>query len=76
MKVVTITIEEDWIETDYGFYTIKHGDLIFAYTDRDIFNDKYLVQVSDLTEFTTGEYDEVATLLHDAFGYELEGKFI
>jgi len=76
MKVVTITIEEDWIETDYGFYTIKHGDLIFAYTDRDIFNDKYLVQVSDLTELTTGEYDELATLLHDAFGYELEGKFI
>ena len=76
MKVVTITFEEDWIETDYGFYTIKHGDLIFAYTDRDIFNDKYLVQVSDLTELTTGEYDELATLLHDAFGYELEGKFI
>ena len=76
MRVVTITIEEEWIKTDYGFYTIEHGDLIFAYTERDILNDKYLVQVSDLTELTTGEYDELATLLHDAFGYELEGKFI
>ena len=76
MKVVTITIEEDWIETDYGLYTIEDGYLIFAYTERDILNDKYLVQVSDLTELTTEEYDELATLLHDAFGYELEGKFI
>ena len=76
MKVVTITINKEWIKADYGFYTIEDGYLIFAYTERDILNDKYLVQVSDLTELTTGEYDELATLLHDAFGYELEGKFI
>ena len=76
MKVVTITINKEWIKADYGFYTIEDGYLIFAYTEKDILNDKYLVQVSDLTELTTGEYDELATLLHDAFGYELEGKFI
>jgi len=76
MKVVTITIEKEWIKSDYGYYTIEYGDLIFAYTESDILNNKYLVQVSDLTELTTGEYDELATLLHDSFGYELEGKFI
>ena len=76
MKVVTITIEKEWIKADYGYYTIEYGDLIFASEEKNILNDEYLVQVSDLTELTTGEYDELATLLHDAFGYELEGKFI
>ena len=76
MKVVTITINKKWIKADYGFYTIEHGYLIFASEEKCILNDEYLVQVSDLTELTTGEYDELATLLHDTFGYELEGKFI
>ena len=76
MRVVTITIKKEWIKADYGFYTIEHGYLIFASEEKNILNDEYLVQVSDLTELTTGEYDELATLLHDAFGYELEGKFI
>ena len=67
---------KEWVKTDYGFYSIVDGYLIFAYEEKDILNDEYLVQVSDLTELTTGEYDELATLLHDAFGYELEGKFI
>ena len=67
---------KEWVKTDYGFYTIEDGYLIFAYEEKDILNDEYLVQVSDLTELTTREYNKLATLLHDAFGYELEGKFI
>jgi hypothetical protein len=35
-----------------------------------------LVQVSDLTDLTTVEYNELGTLLSDIFDYVLEGKFI
>ena len=68
--------KKEWVETNYGFWKVEEGYLIFSYEKGDILNDEYLVQVSDLTELTTGEYDELATLLHDAFDYELDGKFL
>ena len=32
--------------------------------------------LTDLTDLTTEEYNELGTLLYDNFNYELEGKFI
>ena len=75
---MALTTEDSllWVETEYGFYTIEDGQLIFAYDVNDIHNDDYLVQVSDLTDLTTVEYNELGTLLYDNFEYVLEGKFI
>ena len=77
-KKMALTTEDSllWVETEYGFYTIEDGHLIFAYDVNDIHNDDCLVQVSDLTDLTTVEYNELGTLLNDNFDYVLEGKFI
>jgi hypothetical protein len=75
---MALTTEDSllWVETEYGFYTIEDGQLIFAYDVNDIHNDDCLVQVSDLTDLTTVEYNELGTLLNDNVDYVLEGKFI
>ena len=75
---MALTTEDSllWVETEYGFYTIEDGCLIFAYDVNDIHNDDCLVKVSDLTDLTTVEYNELGTLLYDNFDYVLEGKFI
>lgn len=70
------TDKQVWVETDYGFYTIEDGYLIFAYEQSDIDNDDCLVQVSDLTDLTTEEYSNLGNLLFDSFGYELDGQFL
>ena len=75
---MALTTEDSllWVETEYGFYTIEDGYLIFAYDVNDIHNDDCLVQVSDLTDLTTVEYNELGTLLSDIFEYELNGQFL
>ena len=55
------------------FYLSSSGHFKIHY---DIDNDDCLVQVSDLTDLTTEEYNDLGTLLYDNFNYELEGKFI
>ena len=77
-KKMALTTEDSllWVETEYGFYTIEDGQLIFAYDVNDIHKMSCLVQVSDLTDLTTEEYNELGTLLYDNFDYVLEGKFI
>jgi len=77
-KKMALTTEDSllWVETEYGFYTIEDGQLIFAYDANDIHQMSCLVQVSDLTDLTTEEYNELGTLLYDNFDYVLEGKFI
>ena len=73
----TITDNEGtvWIENDLGFYAVDGTTLFFGY-DMEEINTDYFVEVSDLTELTTEEYSELATLLFDTFGYELGTKFI
>ena len=77
-KKMALTTEDSllWVETEYGFYTIEDGHLIFAYDVHDIHNDDCLVQVSTLSDLTSVEYNELGTLLNDNFDYVLEGKFI
>ena len=77
-KKMALTTEDSllWVETEDGFYTIEDGQLIFAYDVNDIHNDDCLVQVSDLTDLTTVEYNELGTLLSDNFEYELNGQFL
>tara|TARA_Y100001963_G_C6586788_1_gene356087 strand:- start:262 stop:507 length:246 start_codon:yes stop_codon:yes gene_type:complete len=65
-----------WVETDYGFYTIEDGYLIYAYEQSDIDDDECLVQVSDLTELSEEEYNHLSDLLSDAFDFELNGQFL
>ena len=75
---MALTTEDSllWVETEYGFYTIEDGYLIFAHDVNDIHKMSGWVQVSDLTDLTTEEYNELGTLLYDNFDYVLEGKFI
>ena len=77
MNEVLITDNDgtEWVENDLGFYAVLGGTLLFGY-DMEEINTDYFVEVSDLTELTTEEYSELATLLFDTFGYELGTKFI
>jgi len=73
----TITDNEGtvWIENDLGFYAVDGTTLFFGYDMNEINDDSY-VEVSDLTDLTTEEYNELASLLFDVFHYQLNGKFL
>ena len=74
-NLITDNDGTEWVENDLGFYAVLGGTLLFGY-DMEEINTDYFVEVSDLTDLTTEEYSELATLLFDTFGYELGTKFI
>ena len=74
-NLITDNDGTEWVENDLGFYAVLGGTLLFGY-DMEEINTDYFVEVSDLTDLTTEEYNELATLLFDTFGYELGTKFI
>ena len=74
-NLITDNDGTEWVENDLGFYAVLGGTLLFGYDIEEI-NTNYFVEVSDLTDLTTEEYNELATLLFDTFGYELGTRFL
>ena len=74
-ETITDNDGTEWVENDLGFYAVLDSTLLFGY-DMEEINTDYFVEVSDLTDLTTEEYSELATLLFDTFGYELGTRFL
>ncbi len=64
-----------WVETIHGFYTVDDNCLLFAGDENDILEDN-LCEVSDMSDLTTKEYNNVSKILLDSFNYELNGQFL
>ena len=89
-NLITDNDGTEWIENDLGFYAVDGTTLFFLAARKELdvaaqtlfgydmeeINTDYFVEVSDLTELTTEEYSELATLLFDTFGYELGTRFL
>ena len=54
-----------------GYYCIEEDTLIYTCDDIDGY-----VEVSDLTELTTLQYNELNNKLEKHYNYNLEGRFI
>ena len=64
-----------------GYYYIEEGYLIYCYSFYNHIGSKklkdcYLCEVSDLTELTTLQYNELNNKLEKHYNYNLEGRFI
>ena len=59
----------------FGLYVVEDGELLFAYTYKDIEEDNW-VQVDDLTGISTSEYKQLTLMLRMNYGYNLNGRFL
>lgn len=67
-----ITINQIKIKIDNipGYYTIENNELLYC-------NDNETIQVSDLTELTVHQYNQLSMSIDAAYPeYELKGRFI
>ena len=59
----------------FGLYVVEGGELLFAYTYKDIEEDNW-VQVDDLTGVSASEYKQLTLMLRMNYGYNLNGRFL
>ena len=62
-------------QSDLGLYVVEDGELLFAYTYKDIEEDNW-VQVDDLTELSDSQYRILGYMLKLNYGYKLDGRFL
>ena len=67
------------LETELGFYSVqewKGNDYLIYYYDKEDLNVDNGCDVSDLSDLTTEQYQELDEALQEHFNYGLAGRFI